>query len=177
MILAAIVVPGYLLANRHLGGGDDPVQSELERKVAGLTESLEDPKTGISARWPEAWEQQKRDGAFVFRSPDRRLAISISTPAPARDADDLRKGVISTIEEEYRKATVRHGKGRTIGGLPAKGAVIEARRRSGDRLRILVAVAKGRKRAYLLEVLTAPETRSDTLVDGQLILSSVQLGR
>ena len=180
MILAAIVVPAYILANRHLGGDpapEDVVRGEVERRAAGLTESLDDPKTGISARWPAAWDRRERDGAVAFRSPNAKMVISISTPAPARDADELRKGAISSIEEEYRKAKIQHGKGRTIGGLPAKGAVINARQRSGDPARILVAVARGRKRSYLLQVVSAPGTPSDTLIDGQLILSSIRLSR
>lgn len=180
VIVAAVVVPGYLLAVRHSDDGDatqDVVSSEVERRAAGLTESLEDPKTGISARWPDGWTQRERDGAHAFRSPDGKLVISISAPAPARDADELRSGAIDSVREESRKATVGYGKGRQIGGLQAEGAVIDATQRSGDRVRILIAVARGRERAYLLQVLSARDVPAETLVDGQLILGSIELSR
>jgi hypothetical protein len=179
LALIGVAIFGALLL---LAEDDDGEEAAPERAVTTAPppepgESLEDTKTGISVNWPSDWDRREKNGTYAFRSPDEKLVLSISAPAPARDADELRKGAIESIREEYDKATVLSGKGRTIGGLPAAGALIKATQRSGAPLRILVAVAQGRQRAYLLEVISATDTPPGTLAEGQAILASIQLKR
>jgi hypothetical protein len=174
-LIALAIIGGIVLLVDGDGDGDSEesaAQRLLSERQGELTESLDDAKTGIAVNWPSSWEKLEKRGAFGFRSPDRDLLISISAPAPSGDADALREGAIDQVRREYGEATVQRGKGRTIGGLTATGAIVQ-----GPNSTTLVAVAPGKERAYLFQVLTRPDVAAETLVDGQLILGSLELSK
>jgi hypothetical protein len=178
LIAVAIFGALLLLAEDDDGGSTTPVEAGTseQQQQSELGSSLDDPKSGIAVQWPADWVKLERKGVFAFRSPDRTLVVAISTPAEAADADELRKGAIASNAEAYEKPVVRHGKGRTIGGLEAEGATISGKGPSGES-RSLVAVAAGKERAYLFEVLTAASAPTERLVEAQLILNSLRLTR
>jgi hypothetical protein len=112
----------------------------------------------------------------AFQSPDRTIAVAISAPTDAVDADQLRRDAIASAAAGYKKPVVRQGKGRTIGGLRAEGATISGKGPGGPSTS-LVAVAPGKRKAYLLEVFTTANAPSQRLVEAQLILNSLRLSR
>jgi hypothetical protein len=150
------------------------VQKTVGQTQSEAGESLDDAKRGISVEWPSDWTKIEKRGAIGFQSPDRSLLVLISAPAGAADADQLRKDAIASTAAGYKNPVVRPGKGRTIGGLRAEGATISGQG-PGGRSATLVAVAAGRKYAYLFEVVTAENAPSKRLVEAQLILNSLQL--
>ena len=61
-------------------------------------------------------------------------------------------------------------------GLAAKGAVVSARNPNDDiDLEILVAVAEGHKKAYLVEVFTADGASARSVAEAQRLLNSLRL--
>jgi hypothetical protein len=113
---------------------------------------------------------------LAFQSPDRAVAVAISAPAVTVAADQLRRDAIASAAAGYAKPVVRPGKGRSVGGLRAEGATISGNGPGGPSTS-LVAVAAGREKAYLLEVLTAADAPSERLVEAQLILNSLRLSK
>jgi hypothetical protein len=152
------------------------VEEVVEEEQSELGESLDDPKSGISVQWPSEWRKLEKGGVFAFQSPDRGVVVAISTPEEAAAADQLRKDSIAAISEQYGDPEVRPGKGTKIGGLEAAGAVISGKG-PGGRSTTLVAVASGRSRAYLLEVVTAADAPEQELAGAQLILNSLELSK
>jgi hypothetical protein len=178
LVLIALAVLGGVILLTDDGGGSNrtgaqPAAIELPTE---LGESLDNASSGISVSWPSEWTKREKGGVFAFQSPDKTVVLAISAPAGAADADQLRRDAIASAASGYKKPAVRPGKGRTIGGLRAEGAIISGQGPSGES-RSLIAVAPGRQKAYLLEVLTADGAPSERLVEAQLILNSLRLSR
>lgn len=165
MLLIAAAIGGLVL----LGTGDDG-GSEEETELTG---SLSDSDTGISLRWPSDWEKLEKGGKFVLRSPDSKVVLAISAPAPASDAPQVRKSAIAATAELYRNPTVGRGGDRTIGGLQSAGAVVSGRGPGGPS-KTLVAVAAGETHTYVLELYAGAGA---SLLDAQLILNSLELSK
>jgi len=173
----ALALFGALLVLAEDDNGDQsPAVEAVEAQGGELSESLDDAKSGISVRWPSDWRPLEKGGVFAFQSPDKSVLIAISAPEDVAGADQLRKDAIAATSESYSDPTVRPGKGRTIGGLNTAGAVISGKGPSGQST-TLVAVAEGETRAYLVELYTAAKASEANLVDAQLILNSLELGK
>jgi hypothetical protein len=183
-LIALAVLGGLILltddgddGGDRTGGGDrTAVQEGVSQSQPEVGQSLNDAKSGISVEWPSDWTKVEKRGAIGFQSPDKTLLVLISAPADAADADQLRKDAIAATAAGYKNPVVRPGKGRTIGGLPADGATVSGQGPGGQSV-TLVAVAAGKQKAYLFEVLTAENAPTKRLVEAQLILNSLQLSR
>ena len=175
LVLVVLAAIGAVLV---LGEDDDDQQPADEEVVeqGELSESLDDPKSGISVQWPSEWRKLEKGGVFAFQSPDRQVLVAISAPEDAAAADQLRKDSIAATSGQYADPKVRPGKGTKIGGLEAAGAVISGKG-PGGRSTSLVAVAPGSSRAYLLEVVKADSAPEQDLAGAQLILNSLELSK
>jgi hypothetical protein len=100
--------------------------------------------------------------------------VVIAAPAPAADAELLLEQTLEAFEAEYDEVDIVPGSGRKVGGIEAEGAVVDAAA-GGERLRILVAVAPGEKRAYLVEVFTTGGVSTESLRQAQAALNSLEL--
>jgi hypothetical protein len=176
VITIAAVGGLVLLADGDNGGGAAPAQEDASQQQGALGETVDDASSGISASWPSDWRKLERGEVIAFQSPDRTVVVAISAPADAADADQLRRDAIASAAAGYKKPVVRPGKGRTVGGLRAEGATISGNGPGGPSTS-LVAVAAGREKAYLLEVLSAADAPSERLVEAQLMLNSLRLSR
>lgn len=178
LALIAIAVLGalILLVADDDGGSQMAVQEGGDQTQSEVGESLNDAKSGISVEWPSDWIKVEKRGVFGFQSPDRTLQVLISAPADDTGADQLRRDAIASTAADYKNPVVRTGKGRTIGGLQAAGATVRGQGPGGQSV-TLVAVAAGKQKAYLFEVLTAENAPSKRLVEAQLILNSLQLSK
>jgi hypothetical protein len=152
----------------------EPAQEATGQPLPEPGESLDAAASGISAKWPSDWTKLEKGGVLAFRSPDKTVLVGISAPGDAADAGELRKGAIASAADAYKDPVVRPGKGSTIGGLEASGATIRGEGSGGGRV-TLVAVAAGRQKAYLLEVVSADNAPPQRVVEAQQILNSLQL--
>ena len=171
VLLGAALVPIYLVFN----DGDSTQRPE----AGALPNSVHATATGISVEWPDGWKQSKRvrEKAIVLKSANEALLISISTPAAVREARGVRESAIQAIKENYEVVRVQPGRGRIVGGLPSTGAVIDAKSKNGDRLRIIVAVGRGKKRTYLTQFFASAGVDVSTLAQAQAILNSIELSK
>ncbi len=170
-----VAVPVTLLT----AGGEDAALEPATVPTASapppLGEGARDRGLRVRYRVPKGWRESRRASAIRLRSRDRTAEIVIAAPAPAARAGRLLEDTLAAIRRSYDAVQVNPGSGREIGGLRARGAVISARSEATP-LRILVAVAKGRKRAYLVEVFTAEDAPGERLREAQVALNSLRLG-
>jgi hypothetical protein len=163
-----------------LRGGDDDGEAAPTAKTTTtlpepeLSSAKSDSGLDIDYRVPEGWSEQKKESAIRLASRDQAAQIVIAAPADASEASGVLDDTLAAIRSGYQDAHVSPGSGKEIGGLEAKGAVIRASTGDAD-LRILVAVAAGDQRAYLVEVFTAAEIGGDDLRDAQATLNSLKL--
>jgi len=118
----------------------------------------------------------RTESALVFRSRDRSAVLSIFSPSRApRGAAAVLQAGLREIRSSYTDIEARPGDGRRVAGLPTSAVVISARNRRGVPVRILVAAAQGRRRAWLVQVFTAAEGSTARLVEAQVALGSLML--
>ena len=129
---------------------------------------------GVRYRVAKDWRETREASAIRLRSRDRAAQVVIASPAPASKADAVRDEALAAIRSGYERVEIARGSGPRLGGLRTKGAVISARTRDGAPLRILVAVARGERRAYLVEVFTAGGVPAERLREAQATLNSLR---
>lgn len=133
----------------------------------------DDPGLAVSYRVPKDWEESKESSAIRLSSPDSSAEVVVAAPAPAADSDLLLEQTLDAFRAQYDDVEVAPGSGREVGGIEAKGAVVTAAQGDAE-LRILVAVAPGEERAYLVEVFTTPGVSAERLREAQVALNSLE---
>jgi hypothetical protein len=181
---AATLVGGTLALFGVFGGGErnDEATREAETQIeaarASLTESLVDKREGISVRYPKSWRSDTLRGEHLLESRDRCMAIKISTPAAASQAGRLRRDTLAALRRGFKRIQVTPGdSGKQIGGIPTTQDVITVQAKQGAPARILVAVGRGKKRAYLTEFVLRHSACGRALIEAQLALTSARYTR
>jgi hypothetical protein len=142
-----------------------------------LARSFTDPSLAVLVRHPAGWSAGRRSGAVRVAARDRTVVISVSAPAPAREARSVLRTALQAIEAEYGDVRVSPGGDRTIAGLRTRSAVVSATNARGTPVRVLVAAASGRRRAYLVQVFAARDAPAGRLAEAQAVLGSLTMGR
>ena len=181
MVLMAVLglvvaIPLTLLLRDGDGDESAPAGSATTTAPAPppLGPAAEDRGIGVSYRVPEGWEESKQASAIRLSSPDSDAEVVIAAPAPAADADALLEQTLDAFRTQYDDVEIAPGAGRDVGGIEAKGAVVQATK-GGEALRVLVAVAAGQERAYLVEVFTTDGVSAESLREAQVALNSLEL--
>lgn len=136
-----------------------------------------DRELGIAYRVPQGWSDRERRNAISLRSRDRTIEVVLAAPAPATRANRVLDEAIAAVRSGYRDVRIEPGSGQRIGGIRVQGAVASARTANGVPLRILVAVGRGERRAYLVEVFTAATAAGSRLREAQAALNSLRFDR
>ena len=141
----------------------------------GLGKLRFDRALGVEYRLPPGWRARRKASVLRFTKPGEGVVVAVSAPGPRRDAELIGREALTSLRSNYVGVRVvqRIG-GRQIGGLPARGFVVLARVPKRGALRVLVASARGEKRAYLLEVFVAARD-PDGLVEAQALLNELHL--
>jgi hypothetical protein len=142
-----------------------------------LTERRVDGRLGVSYRFPRPWQRERAEGVLRLRSPEGRALVAISAPAPAAEAEGVLDEALRATRRGYEDVRMERGTGRTIGGLPARGAVATAAGEGGQELRILIAVAAGSELSHLLQVFARSDASPSELADAQRILDALRYRR
>jgi hypothetical protein len=172
VVALVIAIPATIL----IRAGDDDGDAEAPVATAPpLNEAVANKGLDVTYQVPEGWQESKKAKAIQLQSQDRSVLIAIAAPASASKAGPLLDDTLASIRSGYKNVEVRPGSGKQVGGLDAKGAVISAKTPDGNELRIVVAVAKGKKRAYLVEVFTAANAAPERVREAQVALNSLRL--
>jgi hypothetical protein len=151
------------------GGGAADSAEQLPLQKASSDKGL-----AITYSAPKGWKSKREGDVLTLQSRDGTVRVGIAAPAAARAADRVLDDALAGLRASYDSVEVNPGSGRMIGGLEAKGAVVSARSDKVD-IRILVAVAAGRKRAYLIELFTSEAAAGKPVTQAQQLLNSLRL--
>jgi hypothetical protein len=172
VVALVVAIPATIL----IRGGDDGDEAETPVAAAPpLNPEVSNKALDVNYQIPEGWTEHKKAKAIQLRSDDRSTLIAIAAPTGATNAGTLLDDTLASFRAGYKDVQIRPGSGKKVGGLNAKGAVITAKTPDGNELRIVVAVAKGQKRAYLVEVFTAANADPERLREAQVALNSLRL--
>lgn len=166
---AAIVVAVILLTSG--GGGSKP---KARGALPAAPEIYSDPALRITGRLPADWTALRGPGFLRLLSNDHRAVVAFAAPAAAPRYRELLPSAVAELRKLYRVTQVKRGSGRTVGGRPASSVVVYATNSAKRRLRILIAAARGRRKAYLLETFTDVDAPARQLVEAQEILLFVR---
>lgn len=177
-VLAVLLIVGIVVAvsGGSDGGGATATTPAPAQAPPAAGRRVTNGRLGASIRLPAGWRSQVSRAAIALRSGDRSTAIAVSRPGGAgRSAALLQAGVRDT-RNGLRDATVEAGNGRQVAGLPTVSAVVRGTNARGSRVSVLVAAAQGRRRAWLVEVLSAADRRGGSgLVEAQVALGTLRL--
>jgi hypothetical protein len=155
---------------------DSPQPSALSAPPPQGGKEVVHRETGVTLDRPPGWSVSRTESALVFRSRDRSAVLSIFSPSRApRGAAAVLQSGLREIRSSYSDIEARPGDGRRVAGLPTSAVVVSARNRRGVPVRILVAAAQGRRRAWLVQVFTGAEGSTARLVEAQVALGSLML--
>ncbi|MCA1682437.1 MAG: hypothetical protein LC685_00285 [Actinobacteria bacterium] len=131
---------------------------------------------GVTGAMPDGWTAIRGPGFVHLASKDNDAAIVIVARAvTAGTKPALLEPAVNGIRKAYRSVTVKHSLGTTLGGMPARSVVLYTRNTHNVPIRILVAAARGKRTAWLLEAFTAQKARQRDLVEAQQIVLAVHL--
>jgi hypothetical protein len=185
--LAAAGVIAVVVAKLAFGVPDLPFgdSGEDERQPPALTESTTRAEDGVTVGWPETWSTRESKYTISLTSEDRTATVVVSAPAIARGPRNPRTSArvrkillddaVKAIRRRYKEVRVRRAPDRRIDRYEARQAVLTAVNRNGVPLRILVAAARGKRLAYLVESFAAANAPARRLVEAQTILASLRL--
>jgi hypothetical protein len=140
-------------------------------------ERQRDRRLGVALRVPRGWERGRKAGAATYESRDGTVLVAVSAPGPARDAGRIHRTALDAARSEYRAVEVlARSDNRRVGGRPATVTALGARNpRTGAPLRLLVATAEGRRRAYLTEVFAGGREPGEAVLEAQALLDNLAL--
>jgi hypothetical protein len=161
VIAVLIAVPVYMLFIRDDGGSKAPSTSELVQAVRDpakaaqvLEQRIGDQAQGIEVRYPADWRGRLDQGTVRVNSVDDDTILSVAAKAKASQSQALFAVAVKGVAADLKGAKVRYSaKPAPIAGLRAAQAVITGTQK-GEPRTALVAVARGKKHAYLVTVLS-----------------------
>jgi hypothetical protein len=169
-----VAIPVTLLIRD--GDGTEPTET-TPAAVPEVGPAQRDGGLGVRYQVAERWEERKEASAIRLRSPDRQAEIVIAAPGPADRTGAILEEALAALRSGYENVDINPGSGVTLGGLKTKGAVASVRTREGARLRVVVAVAEGDRRAHLVEVFTASAVPTARVREAQVMLNSLEFLR
>ncbi|GEM_PF-2595809 len=166
-----VAIPITLLA--HSGGHGGRAVKTAGPRVQ-LNPRVVDSRLEVSYRVPRGWHDSERAGLIELRSGDAATAVSIGAPAGAPAYARVLSDALSAIRDRYSNVRVSARSSGRLGGLPARTVALTATSPSGMPLAIAVTGARGKARAYLIEVFTNTRGAPASLVQAQALLNSLR---
>ena len=175
VLLAAFVLVNVIVVIVVLDiTGDDESEKKSKVRLPPVGKLVENAAIGAEIKRPKGWKVSAKGRQIVMRSPDSSTIMSISQPPGAKNGLDVVRTAIAAIRQGYRGVATRRLGGK-IAGLPTTSRVVSATNRRGVPLNILLASPKGRTRAWLVQVFSAPGARARRLPEAQVALSTLKL--
>lgn len=174
MVVLLVAIGVAALAGGKSDEDSDAAQAPLPPPPRAGEEVVYE-EIGVRVNRPPGWTVSRGGRTLAFRSLDRTAALSISSPPGRRSSAQVLRSALREIRDSYTDVTARPSDGRRVSGLPTSGVVVSARNRRGVPVRILVAAAQGRRRAWLVQVAAASDGSTARLVEAQVALGSLTL--
>ncbi len=173
-VVGLVVAIPVTLALRSGDGQQSPISVP---DPPGLGALEFDRDLGIEVQLPDGWTRERKGGAVVFRSSDERVVVAVTAPGLPREADTIHDDAVASLEAEYDDVEVGPKSDQAVfDGRSARTTALGARNpESDDELAVLVATARGRDVAYLIEVFAAAPNAGAALAEGQALLNAMRL--
>ena len=124
-------------------------------------------------RRPGDWIDTKRNGVVTIQSHDKCVVMSLSAPTSKDNATTIRKQGVSYYQDNYKNVKVRSAKEFDIGGVPTTTNAITVHEK-GNAISVLLNVGKGKKNAYVTQVVArSPQCQGDLQL-ATLMLHTIQ---
>jgi hypothetical protein len=174
LVLAAVIGGIVVLSG---GGDDDSGSATSEADSSQLTQRLTKQDSGLSGFYPQDWRRTEKRGITNLVSPDSCIAISLSAPATAAQSGALLNDSIAALRRSFKQTEVRRQPGAArIGGLPTRGALVAVSRQGRTAL-VELSVGRGKRFAYLTEVVLREPPCEGSIGLGRQIIGSLQFTR
>ncbi len=160
------------------GGSGRPTARALPppAKLPPLVQSFASSAIGVTGQLPMGWTAVRGPGFVRLASRDHTSQIAlVSQPSVPGKKLPLLRSALASIHKAYGAIKVKHGRGTTLGGLPARSVVLYTRNKAGIPIRVLVAAAQGKHLAYILEAFNAQRAPLRDLVETQQIVIALRL--
>ncbi len=144
-------------------------------RLPALTETYVNRAMGASGALPHGWSAVRSTGLLRLAGPGGHAVIVIAA-VPGRKTASLLETSLAAIRRTYHATTVKPGPGTRLGGLPAASVVVYGENAHHVPVRILLAVAQARRRAYVVEAFTARSATRTELVETQEAINTLRLG-
>lgn len=175
-----IVLPVYMLFVRDTDD-DAPSTSALveaakdPRAAADvLTQATGDREQGIEVRYPSDWKGRLEDGVVRVTGPNKSTVLAVAAKAKSSQARALFGKALEGIGADLKGAKVTYLKQPgPVGGLPSAQALVTGTRGKTP-VAAVVAVAKGRKKAYVVSIL-GPKDSGETAVANLIMARGLTL--
>jgi hypothetical protein len=178
-VIAAAIIGGLALladddsSSSVQGGEQSAAEQAQELADRTLTETAE-TEQDLVVRYPEDWKIREGRGIVVLESPEECVKISASSPAPAAEADQLRRSAIDAVRGSYAQAQVRPLPETKVNGKPTTGALIGVRSKDGASGAIRVTVTRGAKLAHVTSVFFRRPPCESEVPETELILGAIK---
>lgn len=178
MIAAPIYV--LLIRDDEEGGGSSAaiVKAATDAVEAAkiLTERVADKQQGIEIRYPDDWHGEKVEGAVRVFSDDDTTGIAVVSKGNASEAPQIFKQSVKSVKRGFKDVQTQVPTRQTpIAGLPAATAALTGTDRRGVSRSALLAVARGRNRAYVITVLSPPGGGGQLEVANLILIAGLKL--
>lgn len=175
---ALLVVLVVAVVVNAVSGEDDGADATQAQRLPPPPETegvFNDPRVGVIAARPKGWKAERRRNAVRLVSEDKTVVVAVSSPARAREYEEVLESALAALESQYADTEVGEGDGRLIAGRPTVSAVVSATNSRGTDLRVLVAAVRGRREAFLVQVFAAADAGERRLAEAQTIIGSLDL--
>jgi hypothetical protein len=174
-VLVVLVVVGVVIAGDGSKGEPDAGTAPTAAAPQTSGRRVENRAIGASIARPTRWTV--RNGkAIELRDPDGATAVSVSSPARTDRSAAVLRAAVEGVRADYEDVQVTAGPAKRVGGQPAVSAVVNATDPGGTRINVLLSAAQGRRRAWLVQVVSGPDRRGGRgLVEAQVALGTLVL--
>ncbi len=174
--IPAVVILAIVLITAGGSSRNTPRTLPPPAKLPPLVQSFASRPIGASGQLPRGWTAVRGPGFLRLASRDRTSQLVLVAETGVRGKKlPLLRSTLASIKKAYGAYTVKHGRGTTLGGLPARSVVLYTRNKAHVPIRILVAAAQGRHLAYILEAFNAQRAPERDLVETQQIVIALRL--
>ena len=141
-----------------------------------LQAAKRDSALGITYRVPKGWKSEKKASVIRLKSRDRAAGLTLSAPGPASDAGQILRETVDVVRKSYDDVREGARQGETrVGGRPAEAVAFTAKNEKGTALRILISVARGKEKAYLIQYFMAGSAGDEAFAAAQAALQALKL--
>jgi hypothetical protein len=169
---AAVIV--VLIIATSGGGKSTRSQNPL---LPALVSTFSDRAAGISGRLPGGWTATDKRQIVRLESQDRSAIVALAAFPGAKRAPTLLASAVVTVRQKFPDVKIRSAPGTRLAGLPARSAVLTGHNQQKVPIRILLAAARGKTHAYVMDVFTAQGTPGAVFVQIQQIITNLRLTR